>query len=136
MKLRATAYDVVLPGGMGRNPAVYIMTSRFHGTLYTGVVTCTLPYEDRFTFGETLASSTGKVMLNHPHCARFCVLGEPAAPREALITRWLRSNSLPIGLSRVVACGKQPLSAAHCGSAHESRRDRSARSPYRFLCGR
>ncbi len=58
MKLRVTAYDVVLPGGMGRNPAVHIMTSRFHGSLYTDLVACSLlPYEDGFTFGETLASS-------------------------------------------------------------------------------
>lgn len=40
------------------------------------VVACTLlPYEHEFSLGDTLASSTRKVMLNHPHCARFCVLG-------------------------------------------------------------
>jgi uncharacterized Fe-S cluster-containing radical SAM superfamily protein len=40
------------------------------------VTACTLlPYDDRFVTGETLATDTGKVMLNHPHCARFCVLG-------------------------------------------------------------
>jgi hypothetical protein len=37
---------------------------------------CTLlPYDDQFVTGETLADDIGKVMLNHPHCARFCVLG-------------------------------------------------------------
>jgi len=40
------------------------------------VVACTLiPYEDDFTFGPRLADSLGEVSLNHPHCARFCVLG-------------------------------------------------------------
>ena len=40
------------------------------------VVACTLlPYDPRFALGETLAGAGGKVMLNHPHCASFCVLG-------------------------------------------------------------
>ncbi len=40
------------------------------------VVACTLiPYDDRFELGETLADAHGEVDLNHPHCARFCVLG-------------------------------------------------------------
>ena len=40
------------------------------------VVACTLiPYDDRFALGETLARGAGAVSLNHPHCARFCVLG-------------------------------------------------------------
>ena len=40
------------------------------------VVACTLlPYDERFALGETLAGSLRPVALNHPHCARFCVLG-------------------------------------------------------------
>ena len=40
------------------------------------VVACTLlPYDDRFALGETLAGAIRPVPLNHPHCARFCVLG-------------------------------------------------------------
>jgi hypothetical protein len=40
------------------------------------VVACTLiPYDDEFALGETLAEASRTVMLNHPHCARFCVLG-------------------------------------------------------------
>jgi sulfatase maturation enzyme AslB (radical SAM superfamily) len=40
------------------------------------VVACTLlPYDDQFALGHSLAEASGKVMLNHPHCARFCVLG-------------------------------------------------------------
>lgn len=43
----------------------------------TPVVTpCTLlPYDAEFEMGETLAGATDSVALNHPHCARFCVLG-------------------------------------------------------------
>lgn len=40
------------------------------------VVACTLlPYDPQFALGATLSDAKGKVMLNHPHCARFCVLG-------------------------------------------------------------
>jgi uncharacterized Fe-S cluster-containing radical SAM superfamily protein len=40
------------------------------------VVACTLiPYDPQFALGETLAGAAGPVPLNHPHCARFCVLG-------------------------------------------------------------
>ncbi len=40
------------------------------------VVACTLlPYGDDFDFGPGLAAATQGVFLNHPHCARFCVLG-------------------------------------------------------------
>ncbi len=40
------------------------------------VVPCTLlPYDRRFDLGTTLAEAAGTVKLNHPHCARFCVLG-------------------------------------------------------------
>ena len=40
------------------------------------VVSCTLlPYDRQFELGGPLADSLGPVQLNHPHCARFCVLG-------------------------------------------------------------
>jgi len=40
------------------------------------VVACTLlPYDTQFDMGETLAEASGAVKLNHPHCAKFCVLG-------------------------------------------------------------
>ena len=43
------------------------------------VVACTLlPYDPQFELGETLAESVGEVRLNHPHCAKFCVLGGAA----------------------------------------------------------
>ncbi|MGB0646914.1 MAG: radical SAM protein, partial [Bradymonadia bacterium] len=40
------------------------------------VVACTLlPYEAEFELGATLDAASSSVALNHPHCARFCVLG-------------------------------------------------------------
>ena len=43
------------------------------------VLACTLlPYDPQFELGSTLAEASGDVMLNHPHCAKFCVLGGAA----------------------------------------------------------
>jgi uncharacterized Fe-S cluster-containing radical SAM superfamily protein len=40
------------------------------------VLPCTLlPYGAQFEMGATLAEARGTVKLNHPHCAKFCVLG-------------------------------------------------------------
>jgi organic radical activating enzyme len=40
------------------------------------VAACTLlPYERGFDLGQTLTEALQSVKLNHPHCARFCVLG-------------------------------------------------------------
>jgi Radical SAM superfamily len=40
------------------------------------VLACTLlPYDTAFEMGATLAGAQGDVKLNHPHCAKFCVLG-------------------------------------------------------------
>ena len=40
------------------------------------VLACTLlPYDSQFELGSTLAESETVVRLNHPHCAKFCVLG-------------------------------------------------------------
>lgn len=52
------------------------MVVKRKGEAHPVVVPCTLlPYDPQFTLGETLAEATGDVRLNHPHCARFCVLG-------------------------------------------------------------
>ena len=52
------------------------MVVKAKGSERPHVVACTLlPYDERFALGPTLADAGGKVMLNHPHCARFCVLG-------------------------------------------------------------
>ena len=40
------------------------------------VLSCTLlAYDSQFEMGETLAEAERPVALNHPHCAKFCVLG-------------------------------------------------------------
>ena len=40
------------------------------------VLACTLlPYSSEFEMGSTLAEAEADVQLNHPHCAKFCVLG-------------------------------------------------------------
>ena len=40
------------------------------------VVPCTLlPYDPAFDMGERIQDAQGAVQLNHPHCAKFCVLG-------------------------------------------------------------
>jgi len=40
------------------------------------VLACTLvPYDPQFEMGATLGEALGEVALNHPHCAKFCVLG-------------------------------------------------------------
>ncbi|MCH7711345.1 MAG: radical SAM protein [Proteobacteria bacterium] len=46
------------------------------------VISCTLlPYEAAFEMGHSLAEASGRVSLNHPHCAKFCVLGGGSCSR-------------------------------------------------------
>ena len=46
------------------------------------VLACTLlPYDKQFELGQTLKQASGQVALNHPHCAKFCVLGGAACSR-------------------------------------------------------
>ncbi len=52
------------------------MVVKRRGATAPSVVACTLlPYDRRFELGERLEDAAGSVPLNHPHCARFCVLG-------------------------------------------------------------
>ena len=40
------------------------------------VMACTLlAYDEQFNMGHTLHEASRSVRLNHPHCAKFCVLG-------------------------------------------------------------
>lgn len=65
---------------LNKNPDdVMCATSRMvvkrHGET-PSVLACTLlPYDTQFDLGTTLAGALGPVKLNHPHCAKFCVLG-------------------------------------------------------------
>jgi len=55
------------------------MVVKRKGAARPAVVACTLlPYDPQFELGSTLAESVGAVRLNHPHCAKFCVLGGAA----------------------------------------------------------
>lgn len=66
---------------LGKSPTdVMCATSRMvikhKGSEHTAVTACTLlPYDARFELGATLREANRSVPLNHPHCARFCVLG-------------------------------------------------------------
>lgn len=52
------------------------MVVKRRGAARPAVVACTLlPYDPAFELGATLAEAEGEVYLNHPHCAKFCVLG-------------------------------------------------------------
>ncbi|HET9639911.1 MAG TPA: radical SAM protein [Allosphingosinicella sp.] len=52
------------------------MVVKAKGAARPHVVACTLlPYDPQFALGPTLAGSALEISLNHPHCARFCVLG-------------------------------------------------------------
>jgi uncharacterized Fe-S cluster-containing radical SAM superfamily protein len=52
------------------------MVVRRKGEAAPRVAACTLlPYNLQFDMGATLAEAAKPVVLNHPHCARFCVLG-------------------------------------------------------------
>ncbi|EKV29142.1 Radical SAM domain protein [Caenispirillum salinarum AK4] len=68
-------------GILGKTPSdVMCASSRMivkrKGAERPAVVACTLlPYDPRFELGATLQGSEKTVPLNHPHCARFCVLG-------------------------------------------------------------
>ena len=68
-------------GILNQNPAdMMCATSRMvvkhKGDNKLSVQACTLlPYDQRFNLGSTLKESWTSVKLNHPHCAKFCVLG-------------------------------------------------------------
>ncbi|HJU18955.1 MAG TPA: radical SAM protein [Stellaceae bacterium] len=74
-------------GILGKSPqSVMCSSSRMvvkrKGAAHPAVLACTLlPYDPRFELGRTLAEAGGAVPLNHPHCAKFCVLGGGACSR-------------------------------------------------------
>ncbi len=74
-------------GILGRAPSSVMCASsrmvvRRRGADRAAVVACTLlPYDPQFELGDTLRAASRPVPLNHPHCARFCVLGGAACSR-------------------------------------------------------
>jgi hypothetical protein len=71
-------------GILGKSPdSVMCASSRMvvkhKGAARPNVVACTLlPYDRQWDLGPSLAGAQGAVSLNHPHCAKFCVLGGAA----------------------------------------------------------
>ncbi|WP_439598579.1 radical SAM protein [Falsiroseomonas sp.] len=68
-------------GILGKHPEQMMCASsrmvvKRRGAERPAVVACTLlPYDAQFELGGTLAEAARPVALNHPHCAKFCVLG-------------------------------------------------------------
>jgi organic radical activating enzyme len=66
---------------LGKSPdAIMCSSSRMvvkrKGAKKPSVLACTLlAYSAEFELGETLEDAERDVQLNHPHCAKFCVLG-------------------------------------------------------------
>lgn len=74
-------------GILGKSPdsvmcASSRMVVRRRGAARPAVLACTLlAYDPQFELGATLAEASRPVPLNHPHCAKFCVLGGAACSR-------------------------------------------------------
>jgi len=68
-------------GILGKHPdnvmcASARMVVKRRGAARPAVLACTLlAYDPRFELGTSLSEAAGDVPLNHPHCAKFCVLG-------------------------------------------------------------
>lgn len=68
-------------GILGKSPddvmcASARMVVKRRGAAQPAVLACTLlAYDPQFELGTTLAEAERDVPLNHPHCAKFCVLG-------------------------------------------------------------
>jgi hypothetical protein len=68
-------------GILGKSPkdimcASSRMVVKRKGADKPAVLACTLlPYDPQFELGESLKEAEAPVKLNHPHCAKFCVLG-------------------------------------------------------------
>jgi hypothetical protein len=52
------------------------MVVKHKGQDKPSVMACTLlAYDEQFNMGTTLKEASQSVQLNHPYCAKFCVLG-------------------------------------------------------------
>jgi len=51
------------------------MAVKRKGAQQPTVLACTHPYDEQFELGSTFQTASISVPLNHPHCAKFCVLG-------------------------------------------------------------
>ena len=68
-------------GILGKTPDMVMcsnarMVVKRRGAEAPAVLACTLlAYDEQFELGRSLAEADRPVALNHPHCAKFCVLG-------------------------------------------------------------
>jgi pyruvate-formate lyase-activating enzyme len=75
-------------GILDKSPAAVMcatarMVVKHKGAPHPTVVACTLlPYSPQFDLGRTLTAARDTVQLNHPHCAKFCVLGGATCSRH------------------------------------------------------
>lgn len=82
---------------LGKSPADVMcshsrMVIKRKGVEHPVVIACTLiPYDERFELGSTLAEATEPIPLNHPYCARFCVLGGGACSSHGSSSETFRS---------------------------------------------
>lgn len=74
-------------GILGKSPSDIMcsnarMVVKRKGAEAPAVLACTLlAYDPQFELGSTLREAARAVPLNHPHCAKFCVLGGAACSR-------------------------------------------------------
>lgn len=74
-------------GVLGKSPSEIMCSSsrmvvKRKGAAAPAVLACTLlAYDEQFELGQTLQEASKPVSLNHPHCAKFCVLGGAACSR-------------------------------------------------------
>jgi uncharacterized Fe-S cluster-containing radical SAM superfamily protein len=79
-------------GVLGKSPAAVMCSSsrmvvKRKGQDHPVVLACTLiPYDQQFELGATLTQSLREVPLNHPTCAKFCVLGGGSCSPSASAT--------------------------------------------------
>jgi hypothetical protein len=77
-------------GILGKSPesamcATSRMVVKHKGAVQPSVIACTLlPYDPLWDLGPSLAGASGAVSLNHPHCAKFCVLGRGCLQPELM----------------------------------------------------
>jgi hypothetical protein len=75
-EITTACWDILKLDPAGLMCASSRMVVKHRGKAGVDVRACTLlPYEEGFSMGAHLAEAMGPVKLNHPHCAKFCVLG-------------------------------------------------------------
>ncbi len=75
-EITTACWDILKLDPAGLMCASSRMVVKHRGQAGIDVRSCTLlPYEGGFSMGAKLVDTMGPVKLNHPHCAKFCVLG-------------------------------------------------------------